>query len=376
VSAAEFFFWVFLVLTLYPYLIYPLLVSVWSKVAPRSWSKGSEQPTVSLIVSVYNEEGVIQRKLDNALALVYPHDRLEIMIVSDGSTDATHEIVNACHDERVVLKAYERAGKTACLNRAVAEASGEIVVFTDANSMFPPQALQMITRNFAAETIGLVTGWTKYRRPDSDVEEAPGAYARLEKITKAAESRISSCVGADGAIFAIRTELYQPLEDQDINDFVIPLNVIGQKRRVVLDEDVYCFEEPSEDADKEFRRQVRMTNRTLGAIGRNLKYLDPVDYGSFAFFLLSHKILRFLVPFFVVGAFLAGLALMTSSLFYGLAFLAMLVLVLAGSLGLMGYVRSRIVDICATFLLTCAGQAVGWFRFIAGKKDTMWTPQR
>ncbi|MBD1399329.1 glycosyltransferase family 2 protein [Pelovirga terrestris] len=373
---AEYFFWFFLILTLYPYVIYPLLVSVWSKVAPRAWTKGTEQPTVTLIVSVYNEEGVIQRKLDNALALDYPPERLQIMVVSDGSTDTTHEIVGACDDERVILKAYQRAGKTACLNRAVAEASGDIVVFTDANSMFPPQALQMMTRNFADESVGLVTGWTRYRRSGSDVEEAPGAYARLEKITKDAESRISSCVGADGAIFAIRKELYQPLEDQDINDFVIPLNVIGQRRRVVLDGDVYCLEEPSEDAGKEYRRQVRMTNRTLGAMRRNLKYLVPVDFGSFAFFLLSHKLLRFLVPFFVVGTFFSGLALMTSTLFYGLAFLAMILLVLAGSLGLMGYAQSRLVDVCATFLLTCAGQAVGWFRFFTGKKDTMWTPQR
>lgn len=372
----EFFFWVFVVLTLYPYVVYPLLVMFLSKVAPRLWTKDTEQSAVTLIVSVYNEEGVIQRKLDNALALDYPPELLEIMIVSDGSTDATHEIVGACDDKRVVLKAYERAGKTACLNRAVAEASGDVVIFTDANSMFPPQALQMIMRNFADESIGLVTGWTKYRRSGSDVEEAPGAYARLEKFTKDAESRISSCVGADGAIFAIRKELYQPLEDQDINDFVIPLNVIGQKRRVVLDEDVYCLEEPSEDSGKEFRRQVRMTNRTLGAIRRHLKYLDPVDYGSFSFFLLSHKVLRFLVPFFVVGAFFSGMALMTSTLFYGLVFLAMLVMILAGSLGLMGYAQSRLVDVCATFLLTCTGQAVGWFRFVAGKKDTMWTPQR
>lgn len=375
-SAAEVFFWVFVVLTLYPYVIYPLLVMSWSKVVPRTWKKGTEQSTVTLIVSVYNEEGVIQRKLDNALALDYPHELLEILIVSDGSTDATHEIVNACDDDRVVLKAYDRAGKTACLNRAVAEASGDIVVFTDANSMFPHQALQMITRNFADESIGLVTGWTKYRRPDSDVEEAPGAYARLEKITKVAESMMSSCVGADGAIFAIRKELYQPLEDQDINDFVIPLQVIGQKRRVILDEDVYCLEEPAEDASKEFRRQARITNRTLDAIRRNGRYLNFAAYGSFAFFLLSHKILRFLVPFFALGTLVSGLLLITSSLFYGLAVLVMLLSVLAGVLGLMGRIQSRLVDLCATFLLTCAGQMVGWFRFFTGRKDTMWTPQR
>ena len=369
-------FWLLLVLTLYSYLLYPLLVLLWARFAPRPWKRGEEHPPVSLIISVYNEEGVIARKLENALALEYPPEQLEVLVVSDGSTDATHDIVRACGDPRVVLKEYERAGKTACLNRAVAEARGEVVVFTDANSMFPPQALQVMARNFADERVGLVTGWTKYRRPGSEVEEAPGAYARLEKITKQAESRISSCVGADGAIFAVRRELYSPLKAEDINDFVIPLRVLGEGRRVVLDPDLYCLEEPAEGVDREFRRQARMTNRTLGAIRRNRRCLDPRAYGSFAFFLLSHKVLRFLVPFFALGTLLTGIALAPLSRLYGVLLLGMILLLLAGLGGLLGWLRWRPADLCATFLLTTAGQVLGWYRFVTGRADTLWTPQR
>ncbi len=374
-SMLELLFWGSLLLTVYPYGIYPLLVVVWARCVPQPWRKSGVDRTVSLIISVYNEEAVIRGKLANALALDYPPDKLEILVVSDGSTDNTHLRVAACNDPRVVLKAYDRAGKTACLNRAVAEAAGEILVFTDANSMFPPQALAMIERNFADDRVGLVTGWTRYRRPGSDIEEAPGMYARLEKITKEAESLISSCVGADGAIFAIRRHLFRPLAAGAINDFVIPLDVLGQGRRVVLDADVYCLEEPSEGAAREFRRQARITNRTLGAIRENWRYLNPLAYGAFAFFLLSHKVLRFLVPFFAVVTFATALMLSNSWL-YGVAFGLISLLLIAGIVGVLNLAHSRLIDICATFLLTTAGQALGWFRFLTGRSDTLWTPQR
>jgi len=372
----EVFFFVCLFMVLYPYIFFPLLAVGWSRIGGRPWHRGRDMPNISLIVSVFNEEDVIRKKIENALALDYPENLLEIVIVSDGSTDDTHQIVTSYEDKRVVLKAYERAGKTACLNRAVAEVRGEILVFTDANSMFPRPALREIARNFFDTEIGLVTGWTQYQREGSGEVEAPGVYSRLEKITKAAESLISSCVGADGAIFAVRKELYRRLEEYDINDFVIPLNVLGQGKRVILDPEVYCIEEPSEGAKSEFRRQVRMTNRTLGAISRNLQFLNPVHFGSFAFFLLSHKVLRFMVPFFSGGLFLFSFALRSTSAFYMIFFISLCLFILLAMVGLLGAIQSRVINLCATFLLTNLAQLVGWARFLTGKSDTLWTPQR
>jgi len=372
----EIIFFICLFMTLYPYIIFPLIVVGWSRIRGRNWQQGEGTPFISLIISVYNEEGVIREKIENALALDYPGDMLEVMIVSDGSTDRTNQIVSSFADKRVTLKTYERAGKTACLNRAVADAKGEVLVFTDANSMFPTQALGKIARNFSDLEIGLVTGWTKYRRPNSEDEEAPGVYAHLERIIKEGESLLSSCVGADGAIFAIRKALYLNLEDYDINDFVIPLHVLGQSRRVVLDPEVYCLEEPSDGAKGEFRRQARITNRTLGAIRRNLQFLNPLHFGSFSFFLLSHKVLRFLVPFFAVGIFLTSLALLRTSSFYLIIFVSLCFFVLVGMVGLLGLARSRVANLSATFLLTNLAQMVGWFRFATGRTDTLWTPQR
>lgn len=369
-------FFILFFLTIYPYLLFPFFMTALSRLAGKAWERSDAKQRISVIISVFNEEGVIREKLENTLMLLYPAELLEIIIVSDGSTDRTNQIVTSFADPRIKLAAFsERKGKTACLNQVIPDAKGEILVFTDANSMFPVDALLNFSRNFACEEIGLVTGWTKYRKPGGE-EESVGLYARLEMITKKAESLISSCVGADGAVFAIRKNLYLPLRDDDINDFVIPLNVIGQGKRVVLDQEVYCIEQPSDNESKEFRRQVRITNRTLGAIRRNARYLNPCAYGSFAFFLLSHKIVRFLVPFSFLGSLLTLLFLAAGSAVYtGLA-VAQILFICLGIAAMFRRFDGRLPRLFSVFLLTLFAQLVGWLRWSTGKSDVMWKPLR
>ena len=369
-------FFILLLLTVYPYGIYPMAVYAMSVLLGRAWKKADIRPSLSIVISVYNEQSVIAEKVNNTLALDYPQDLLEILVVSDGSNDRTNAVVRGFADRRVVLKAFlERAGKTACLNRVVPEARGEIVVFTDANSMFPPGVLLELAKSFSDETIGLVTGWTKYVAPGSQ-EGATGLYGKLEQMTKYHESLISSCVGADGAIFAIRKELYRPLLDQDINDFVIPLHVIAQRKRAVLDREVFCFEESSKDQRAEFRRQVRITNRTLRAIFRNLGFLNPFRFGTFSIFLVSHKLLRFLVPFFAGAAFVTSLFLAARSPIYIGLVIIQIVPVALGLAGILGMLKGRLANFCGSFLLTLWAQAGGWLRLVRGVSDTMWLPQR
>lgn len=369
-------FILFLFLVIYPYLIYPPLVLAWARLANRTWRQKRATPTVTVIIAVYNEERIIREKIDNTLSLEYSKDLLEVIVVSDGSTDRTNQIVASIIDPRLLLIAYpERTGKTACLNQVVPKARGDILIFTDANSMFPADTIQKLVRNFCDDRVGLVTGWTKYRNAGGEVETA-GLYARLEKVIKYAESRISSCVGADGAVFAMRKALYRPLLDSDINDFVIPLNVIGQGKRVVLDPEVYCVERPSEGEITEFRRQARITNRTLGAIRRNIGFLNPLRFGSFAFCLFSHKVLRFLVPFFFLGILSAGLILSGTSLIYAGFVVAQAVFIVFGVLGIYERLSGRMVQLCAFILLTIYGQLVGWIRWATGKADVIWKPER
>jgi cellulose synthase/poly-beta-1,6-N-acetylglucosamine synthase-like glycosyltransferase len=368
-------FWTFLFLSVYPYLIYPAVVYLMAHLFYHPWKKGENASRVTLIVSVYNEEKVIEEKVKNSLSLVYPKDSLEIIVISDGSTDRTNEIVSGFRDSRVVLRAFpERTGKTACLNRVVPQAKGDIVLFTDANSMFPADILLKLMNNFSDVNVGLVSGWTKYGQVGKD-EEATGIYSKLEKMTKCWESRVSSCVGADGAIFAIRKTLYKPLDNRDINDFVIPLHVISQGKRVILDPEVYCFEDPAKGEGDEYRRQARITNRTLEAILRNPRFLNPFSFGSVSFFLLSHKLLRFLVPFFVAGTFITNLFLLKASPIY-IAFVLMQILFLClGLANLAGKVEGKLTNLCKFFLVTLAAQSTAWMRRLRGISDVMWTPQ-
>ncbi len=372
----EIVFWSLVFLSVYSYLLFPLSLPALTKIVRRPWTKKDIRPLVSVVISVYNEEQIIKEKIQNALALDYPAEKLEILIVSDGSTDDTEKIVSGFSDKRLVLKAFkERAGKTACLNRAVPEARGEIILFTDANSMFPRDVLLKVVRNFADPEIGLVTGWTRYGDVDQK-EDTTGIYSRFEKWTKIQESQISSCVGADGAIFAIRKELYQTLREDDINDFVIPLNVIRQGKRVVMDPEVYCFEKSADEAGKEYDRQVRITNRTLKAIRRNLEFLNPLRYGYFTYFLFSHKMMRFLVPFFLIATFGINLVLLRTSYLYGLSIGLQLAAYAIALSSILGFKTGRVGLIAKFFMVTMLAQLMAWFRTIAGTSDTMWTPQR
>ncbi len=372
----EFVYWISLSGVLYAYLLFSLVMLAITRIVAINWKRHEYTPPLSIIVSVYNEEDVIREKIENALALQYDQDLLEILVVSDGSTDRTHAVVDSFDDPRVALRVQPgRVGKTECLNRVVPDARGEIVVFTDANSMFPAQTLSKITRNFADEEIGLVTGWTSYRAVEAGGESA-GLYARLERITKQGESLVSSCVGADGAIFAIRKELYRPLEIHDINDLVIPLNVVALGKRAILDPEVFCIEEATEGVGKEFRRQVRITNRTLGALWRGRHLLDATKYGAFSILLLSHKVIRFFVPLFFMVCLVSGLILASRHAVYVFLFSAQLALMGSGIIGIYKRTENRLVSLCSFFLMTLAAQSIGWIRFLSGRSDSVWTPQR
>lgn len=368
-------FWIVAFLCIFSYALYPILIAMWSMIARHRWRQQDITPSVSIIVSVYNEEAVVRDKLDNALALDYPPERLEIIVSSDGSTDRTNDIVGSIGDDRINLHEFPRLGKTACLNRVVPQASGDIVLFTDANAMFPGNTLRKLVRNFSDEKVGLVTGGTRYFSPDNE-EEVTGLYAKLERWTKQRESIISSCVGADGAIFAIRRDLFVPLKGNDINDFIIPLNVIEKGYRVVLDPEVNCHEPASDDEMQAFRRQVRITNRTAWAIVRNLRFLDIKRYGSFTFFLLSHKLLRFGVPFFFILLGLLNLIVIDQGAIYILTLLAYIAFIALGLLSYTGKTQNKIAAICKFFLITITAQLVGVARMMVGIEDKIWKPQR
>ncbi len=292
-----------LFIPVYVYVGYPLLLIVLDKlVKGKSLSVSDITPTVSLIVSCYNEADVIEQKIKNSQLLDYPKEKFEIIFISDGSDDGTDELIKPYCNERIKLIRQEgRLGKTMGLNLALAEATGEIVVFSDANAMYKDDALKMLVRNFYDTSVGYVVGAAIYQ---DDEESAAGSseniYWQYEIFIKKIESKLHSVVGGDGAIYAIRKSLYEPLDQEDINDFVNPLQIIAKGYRGIFDAEAICYEQTAGDFDKEGKRKQRIVNRSFSGLMKNKTVLNPFKHGFYSLELLSHKLLRWLIPFFIV----------------------------------------------------------------------------
>ena len=376
-------FWISVLMIFYAYLGYPILLWIISgfKNSQRKTELKRFEPKVSLLISVYNEESVIEDKILNSLTLDYPKDLFEIVVISDGSNDRTHAIAAGYAPKGVFLRHYEgRSGKTACLNKAVPLAKGDIIVFSDANSKYDKAAIKRLVNNFIDETIGFVTGTTKYISNDGErILDSIGVYSRIEQFTKRLESNIGSCVGADGAIFAIRKHLYRSLKDFDINDFVVPLNVIKQRFRGVFEEEAFCMEKTAKSTKGEFNRQVRITNRTIRAIVNNRKLFNPFEFGIFSFQLLSHKVCKLMVPFFMLLFFFTNLLLIRDSFLY-IFILGIQVFVYLASMLKDLWQRSkginRLISMFHTFTIINMAILWGWVKYLKGETYVTWTTTR
>lgn len=308
-----FIFWISFGLLVYVYLGYPLLLTLLARFSEAPIPDSDlPAPSVTLLISAFNESQVIAAKLDNALALEHPRDRLEIMVISDGSEDGTDEIVRQYSDRGVrLLRQEPRMGKTAGLNLGVSEAHGEILVFSDANAMYQPDAVRRLVRHFSNAKVGYVVGNARYyeKGTESSSAQSEGLYWKLETYLKKKESVFASVVGGDGAIYAIRRELYSPLLPTDINDFLNPLQIVTRGYSGVFEPAAVCYEEAAENFGQEYRRKVRIISRSLNALRRVPEVLDPLRNTRHWFLLVSHKVLRWFAPFFMILCFAASLAL-------------------------------------------------------------------
>lgn len=380
-----FVFWFSLFCIFYAYLGYHLLLSVLSLMKQRPVAAEDMQPRVSLLLAVFNEEDSLEQKLRNCLELDYPKHLLEIVIVSDGSTDRTNAILKdwARNHPRIKVHALEaNIGKTSCLNHVLPDLTGDIVLLTDSNTWLPPHTLELLLSPFADQQVGLVTGSTYYVSPE-DMHDTKNyglsIYNRLEKLAKKLETRTGSCVGADGAIFALRRSLFNPLHPKDINDFVLPLRVVRAGYRTVFVQEAVCLEFTDKYMQSEFQRQKRITARTLRAIWSYRDLLNPWSRPLFALKLFSHKLMKFLTPFFLIIAFAANLMLVPQSLLYAGLFFIQLVLY---SLALLGYIqeiknyKQSMNWLPYSFAATNIAMLFGWFSFLSGRSAVTWQPNR
>jgi cellulose synthase/poly-beta-1,6-N-acetylglucosamine synthase-like glycosyltransferase len=377
-------FWLSIFFILYAYVGYPLLLWLLTsfragRMPDNSADSARFDSSVTLLISAYNEEEVIEKKILNSLAIDYPKELLEIVVVSDASRDNTDRIVERYADQGIVLNRHEgRIGKTECLNRAVPSAKGRIIVFSDANSLYDAHAVRGLVKHFGDPKIGFVTGSTRYisSLTGEPTAEPIGLYSRLEHLTKSFESKIGSCVGADGAIFAIRKNLYQALKQSDINDLVIPFTIIEQGHRGIFENGAFCLEPAAKNMSKEFERQIRITNRTIRAIVSHRILLNPLRFGIFSFELVSHKICKLFVPFFLILCLVSNLLVVNTSMVYAALLsvqVAFYILAVARA-PLKGF--SSLVSIPKTFAMTNCAIAIGWLKYLKGETFTTWGPSR
>jgi cellulose synthase/poly-beta-1,6-N-acetylglucosamine synthase-like glycosyltransferase len=337
---------------------------------------------VSLIIAAHNEEEAIAAKLDNVLSLDYPAALLEVLIASDGSTDRTNEIVQRYESRGVRLLALPRRGKAAALNDAVTEASGDILVFSDANSMYAPDAITALVKRFADPQVGGVAGNQVYSREGSGSLTSDGEhlYWGVDRWLKTLQSRGGNAISATGAIYAIRRRLFLPVIEGVTDDFVTSTRVISQGHRLVFAPDAIAYEPVAKSSGVEYGRKVRVMTRGLCGVVAVRELLNPFKYGVYSIQLFSHKVLRRVVALPLMALFVISLLLwqrgvvfqaatIAQAAFYALALCG---LCLRGtSLG-----RMKVFTVPFYFCMVNAAALQATANVIRGNRILLWEPQR
>ncbi len=376
----EFLFWFLVSLIFYCYFGYPLILVTLGIFFSKKVKKEEIFPTVSLLIPVYNEEKVIQEKIENSLALDYPKDKLEIVVASE-SDDKTNELVKKYENRGVKLFAFsERKGKQNTIYRTIPKCQGEIVVLTDANGMFRKDAIKKLVRNFADPHIGCVSGELKYKNPKgTPVGEGEGLYWKYEIWVKKLESRFQSLLGANGSIYAIRKNLYRPISPYRGDDFDLPIRVTLQKYGTVLEPEAVSEEDVYPEVLADFERKVVIIGwhfrGALVLLIESIKKIRPF----LAFQLISHKILRWLVGFFLVFIFFSNIFLL-GNLLYLILFIGQIIFY---SLAIFGYLLdirgkklNKLVNLIYYFSMVNLAALVGVIKGVFGKQKPTWEKVR
>jgi cellulose synthase/poly-beta-1,6-N-acetylglucosamine synthase-like glycosyltransferase len=374
-------FWLSAAALLYTYVGYPLLLAILSRLRPRAVRRADLTPSVTIIITAYNEERDLASKLENTLLLDYPSDSLEVIVASDCSSDRTDEIVREFAGRGVRLhRQPERFGKTAAQNAAVELAAGEIVLFSDATTLYEPNVLRVLMPNFADPSVGCATGRVVYTdSTKSSVGHGTRSYWSYEFLLKKHESNVCSLIGVCGCLYAVRRSAYVPLYHEACSDFIIATKMVEQGLRAVYEPDAVCTEETNERADKELKVRVRIITQTFSDLWRNRAMMNPLKSGFYAVELLSHKVMRYLVPLFLIAIFAASAFLAAHSIFFAVALAGQVCFYSAALLALLlerAGLHSRLLAIPQYFVLGNLASLIAFYKFLSGERYARWEPIR
>jgi poly-beta-1,6-N-acetyl-D-glucosamine synthase len=307
----EIIFWICLFIIFYTFIGYGILLYLLVKArqvikGKRTINNNSNLPTLTLIVTAYNEEECMEEKIDNTLSLEYPKEKCHFIFITDGSTDKTPEIISR-FPQIQLMHVPERRGKVSAMHRAVEEADSDVLVFTDANTILNTEALLNIARHYSDSTVGAVAGEKRVMINESaDATAGEGFYWKYESFLKKLDSELYSVMGAAGELFSIRRKLYKPVSrDAILDDFMISLQITSEKYRIVYEPEAYAMEQSSANTREELKRKIRIAAGGIQSIIWLKSLLNPFRHPILSFQYISHRVLRWTItPFCLILAFL------------------------------------------------------------------------
>ncbi len=365
-------FWLSIIIILYCYIGYQLAVFLISLFYKQPVKRTYPYPTVSIVMAVHNEEKNIEKKMQSLLELDYPDTRIEILIGSDGSTDKTDEIADKFVNDRIKLyRLPQRKGKPSALNLLAGEAKGEILVFTDARQRLDKNSVDELVKNFADQKVGSVSAELFFEAEDNKTASGMGLYWNYEKFIRKYESKTGSMMGATGALYAIRRELFSKLpEDLILDDVYIPMKIMQRGYRAILDSKAKIYDRYSVSPKEEFLRKVRTLTGNFQLFIYHSWLMNPFK-SIISWQFISHKFLRLAVPFLLIAIFISNLYCLDKS-GYRIFFILQAFFYGFSLIGLLFKHKNRIFDVPYMFCVMNAAALVGLYRFIARKQDVLW----
>lgn len=364
-------FWCSVAIVLYAYAGYPCALMALSLFRDRPVRKGGAKPRVSFIITAHNEEARLPGKIQNTLAQDYPPDLFEVIVASDCSTDGTDAIAEAYGDRVRLVRAAQRRGKEAAQQLAVQAASGEVLIFSDTATTLAPHGVSTIVANFSDPSVGCVSSLDRFIDQEGRIS-GEGAYIRYEMFLRALETRVNSLVGLSGSFFAARQEVCRRWVPDRQSDFTTLLNAVEMGFRGVLDTQSAGYYANIVDERRELERKVRTVVRGIAVLVANVRMLNPLRYGLFAWQLASHKLCRWLVPFAMMLAFFSNAALAPGSSFYSGLFVMQCAFYAAALAGVA--TRASALKLPAFLLVANFGVFLAWLRYARGERMTTWDP--
>lgn len=374
-------FWLCVAALVYTYVGYPLLLIMLTAVRSKPVRRAEYTPTVTVIIAAYNEERDLAAKLENTLLLDYPKSHLEVIVTSDCSDDRTDEIALSFASRGVRLhRQNERLGKTAAQNAAAEQARGEILLFSDATTHYRPDVLRVMMPNFADQKVGCVTGRVIYTSDaDSTVGHGTRSYWDYEFLLKQHESAIGSLIGVCGCMYAVRKAAYVPLYHEACSDFVIATMMVKQGLRAIYQPSAVCMEEPNTEANKELGVRVRIITQTFADLWRNRSMMNPLKNGFYAIQLLSHKVMRYLAPAFLLMTLFMSALLASKNALYAIVFGLQVAFYLAAAISWLcekAGVKVAWLGYPQYFVITNLASVLAFIKLVRGERYVRWQPLR